>query len=164
MKEKVYSELSNMKIDYEAVNHESATTTLLADKYIEGKIGVRSKSMFMSDKKKRRFYLFILDDNKWLDIKKLSEQINEKGLRLGSEKNLFEKMNFKVSLFGLLNNKDKDIKVYIDKELLNEDIITFHPNDNTATVFIKIKDMFKFIDNLGFTYEIIDMWVLFNIL
>lgn len=59
--------------------------------------------------------------------------------------------------FGLLNNKDKDIKVYIDKELLNEDIITFHLNDNTATVFIKIKDMFKFIDNLGFTYEIIDM-------
>jgi Ala-tRNA(Pro) deacylase len=47
--------------------------------------------------------------------------------------------------------------VYIDKELLNEDIITFHPNDNTATVFIKIKDMFKFIDNLGFAYEIIDM-------
>lgn len=37
-------------------------------------------------------------------------------------------MNLKfgvVSLFGLLNNKDKDIKVYIDKELLNEDIITF---------------------------------------
>ena len=37
-------------------------------------------------------------------------------------------MNLKfgvVSLFGLLNNKDKDIKVSIDKELLNEDIITF---------------------------------------
>ena len=149
--------LNKSKIDYEVVNHEAATTTLLADKFIVGKIGVRSKSMFMSDKKKKRFYLFILDDNKRLDIKKLSEQINEKGLRLGSEKNLFEKMNFKVSLFGLLNNKDKDIKVYIDKELLNEDIITFHPNDNTATVFIKIKDMFKFIDNLGFTYEIIDM-------
>ena len=109
---------------------------------------------------KRKEGLFILDDNKRLDIKKLSEQINEKDLRLGSEKNLFEKMNLKfgvVSLFGLLNNKDKDIKVYIDKQLLNEDIITFHPNDNTATVFIKIKGMFKFIDNLGFTYEIIDM-------
>ena len=109
---------------------------------------------------KRKEGLFIVDDNKRLDIKKLSEQINEKGLRLGSEENLFEKMNLKfgvVSLFGLLNNKDKDIKVYIDKELLNEDIIAFHSNDNTATVFIKIKDMFKFIDNLGFTYEIIDM-------
>lgn len=126
MKEKVYSELSNMKIDYEVVDHEAATTTLLADKYIEGEIGVRSKSMFMSDKKKE--CLFILDDNKRLDIKKLSEQIKEKGLRLRSEENLFEKMNLKfgvVSLFGLLKNKDKDIKVYIDKELLNEDIITF---------------------------------------
>lgn len=58
MKEKVYSELSNMKIDYEVVNHEAATTTLLADKYIECKIGVKSKSMFMYDKKKKRFYLY----------------------------------------------------------------------------------------------------------
>lgn len=77
---------------------------------------------------KRKEGLFILDDNKRLDIKKLIEQIDEKGLRLGSEENLFEKMNLKfgvVSLFGLLKNKDKDIKVYIDKELLNEDIITF---------------------------------------
>ena len=43
-------------------------------------------------------------------------------------------------------------------------LVGVHPNDNTATVFIKIKDMFKFIDNLGFTYEVIDMWDLFNIL
>ena len=58
-------------------------------------------------------------------------------------------MNLKfgvVSLFGLLNNKDKDIKVYIDKELLNEDIITFHPNDNTATIWIKVNDLIKMID------------------
>lgn len=34
MKEKVYNELSNMRIDYEVVNHETATTILLADKYI----------------------------------------------------------------------------------------------------------------------------------
>ena len=58
MKEKVYSELSNMKIDYEVVNHEAATTTLLANKYIEGKIGVRSKSMFMSDKKEKNVFLY----------------------------------------------------------------------------------------------------------
>jgi len=62
-----------------------------------------------------------------------------------------------VSLFGLINNKDHDIKIYIDKEILNEKKITFHPNDNTATMFIKIDDMFKFIKNLDYEYCLIDM-------
>ena len=51
---------------------------------------------------KRKECLFILDDNKRLEIKKLSEQINEKGLRLRSEENLFEKMNLKFGVVSLL--------------------------------------------------------------
>ena len=160
MKEQVYKELNEMKIKYEVVNHPPALTTKDADDYIEDKEGVRSKTMFMSNKKKNRFYLLILDDTKRLDIKKIGEIINEKSLRLGSEKDLKEKMNLQfgyVSPFGLLNNCDKDIKVYVDKEILNEKIITFHPNENDATVFIKIDDMFRFFDNLGCEYKTIEM-------
>lgn len=160
MKEEVFKELEKMGIKYEVVNHPPALTTQEADDYIEGKEGVRSKTMFMSDKKKRNFYLLILDDTKRLDIKKIGEIIGEKSLRLGSAENLKEKMNLEfgvVSLFGLLNNSEKDIKVYIDKELLNEKIITFHPNENNATVFIKMDDMFKFLENLEYKYEIIEM-------
>ena len=116
--------------------------------------------MFMSDKKKRNFYLLILDDSKRLDIKKIGKLINEKSLRLGNEENLKSKMNLQfgvVSPFGLLNNKEKDIKVYVDKEILNEKIITFHPNENDVTIFIKITDMFKFFDNLNYKYELIEM-------
>lgn len=160
MKEQVFKELEKMGIEYEVVNHPPAFTTQEADAYIEGKEGVRSKTMFMSDKKKRNFYLLILDDSKRLDIKKIGEQINEKSLRLGNEENLKSKMNLQfgaVSPFGLLNNKEKDIKVYVDKEILNEKIITFHPNENDVTIFIKINDMFKFFDNLNYKYELIEM-------
>ena len=160
MKERVFKELDKMGIKYEVVEHPPALTTQEADDYIEGKEGVRSKTMFMSDKKKRNFYLLILDDAKRLDIKKIGELIGEKSLRLGNEENLKNKMNLQfgvVSPFGLLNNNEKDIKVYIDKELLNEEIITFHPNENTATIFIKMNDMFKFFDNLNYKYELIEM-------
>ena len=160
MKEQVFKELEKMGIEYEVVNHPPAFTTQEADAYIEGKEGVRSKTMFKSDKKKRNFYLLILDDSKRLDIKKIGELINEKSLRLGNEENLKSKMNLQfgaVSPFGLLNNKEKDIKVYVDKEILNEKIITFHPNENDVTIFIKINDMFKFFDNLNYKYELIEM-------
>ena len=160
MKEKVYESLDNMGIKYEIVNHPPALTTQEADEYIEGKKGIRSKTMFMSDKKKRHFYLLILDDSKRLDIKKIGEIIEEKGLKMGNEEKLKEKMNLQfgvVSPFGLLNNIEKDIKIYVDKELLSEDIITFHPNENTATIFIKMEDLFNFLNNLDYKYEIIEM-------
>jgi len=37
------------------------------------------------------------------------------------------------------------------------DIITFLPNVNTATVFIKKEDMLKFIESEGYEYEILNM-------
>lgn len=160
IKEKVFEVLDKMGIKYEIVNHPPALTTQEADYYIEGKEGIRSKTMFVSDKKKKNFYLLILDDTKRLDIKKIGNLIGEKSLRLGNEENLKDKMGLRfgvVSPFGLLNNSEKDIKVYVDKELLSEEIITFHPNENDATIFIKIEDMFKFFDNLDYKYEIIEM-------
>ena len=62
-----------------------------------------------------------------------------------------------VSIFGLLNNNEHDIKVYIDKEITDKNLITFHPNDNTATIFISIDDMFKVLDELKYDFEIIDI-------
>lgn len=157
--EEVKKFLEKLNIKYEIVNHPAVFTTKEADKYIEGLDGVPSKTLFMAGKKDRNFYLFILDDSKKLDIKKLNNIIGDK-LHFGKEEHLKEKMNLvpgMVSIFGLLNNKDHDIKVFIDKPLLNENKITFHPNDNTSTIFITISDMFKFLKTLDYKYEIIDM-------
>ena len=57
MKEEVFKALTTMGINYEVVNHPPALTTQQADDFIEGKVGIRSKTMFMSDKKKKNFYL-----------------------------------------------------------------------------------------------------------
>ena len=103
--------------------------------------------------------MFILKDTKRLDIKKVSNIIGDR-LHFASEKYLKEKMNLtpgKVSIFGLINNKEHDIRTYIDKELLNEELIVFHPNDNTATMLININDVFKFLQEMNFNHEIINL-------
>ncbi len=159
-KEKVYEALDKMGIKYDVVDHPPALTTEEADLYIEGKEGVRSKTMFMTNKKKKNFYLFILDESKRLDMKKLGEIIGEKTLKFAHEEHVEEKLGLKfgvVSPFGLLNNKEKDVKVYVDREIIKDKIITFHPNENIATLFISFDDLFKFFENIGINYEIIDM-------
>lgn len=157
--EEVKEFLNKLNIKYDIVFHPAVFTTEDADKYIEGMEGVPSKTIFMAGKKDRNFYLFILDDSKRLDIKKINEIVGDK-LHFGKEEHLKEKMGLvpgMVSIFGLLNNKEHDIKIYVDKGLLNEKKITFHPNDNTATIFISMSDMFKFLKSLDYKYELIDM-------
>lgn len=156
---KVLEYLKNKKMKYEIIYHPPAITTEEADKYIEGKEGIRSKTMFMANKKDKKFYLIIMDDSKRLDIKKMNEIINDK-LHFAKEVQLIEKLGLKpgtVSIFGLLNNKDHDINIYLDKEIMNEKLITFHPNDNTATIFITVEDMLKIFDDLDYNYEVIEL-------
>lgn len=115
--------------------------------------------MFMAGKKDRVFYLIVLDDEKRLEIKKLNDIVGDK-LHFGKEENLKEKMNLTpgiVSLFGLIYDKNREIKVYIDKSIEEEEIITFHPNDNTATVFIKTEDMFRILSELGYEYNLVQL-------
>ncbi|EGO8429555.1 prolyl-tRNA synthetase associated domain-containing protein, partial [Enterococcus faecalis] len=59
------------------VDHPPALTTEEADSFIEGIEGVRTKSMFLTNKKKMAYYLLIMDDQKRLDMNKLKEITKE---------------------------------------------------------------------------------------
>lgn len=48
----VADKLKELNIQYQLVEHEPALTTEQADKFIEGIEGVRTKTMFLTNKKK----------------------------------------------------------------------------------------------------------------
>ncbi|WP_195216944.1 prolyl-tRNA synthetase associated domain-containing protein [Anaerococcus vaginalis] len=156
----VENKLKELEIDFKIVDHPPAFTTEEADKYIEGHDGVRTKSMFLTDRKKKNFYLVILDDYKRLDMDRFKDIVGEKKVKMASENSLMEKMKLPagtVSPFGLLNNEDHDIKFFMDKEIADEEIMTFHPNTNDKTLFLKTKDLYKYLDNIGYEVNIIEL-------
>ncbi|MFV0517555.1 MAG: prolyl-tRNA synthetase associated domain-containing protein [Aminipila sp.] len=158
--QKVYETLKKMNITYDLIEHPPALTTEEADSYIVGKPGARTKSLFLSNRKKNAYYLVIMDDKKRLDMKKLGEIVNEKGMSFSAPEKLMEKMSLTpgaVSLFGLLNNPEHDIRLCIDREMLSEKYMSFHANDNTKTIIISTEDMFTFITTLGYEFSIIDL-------
>ena len=149
-----------MNIPFEIVEHEPALTTEQADSFIEGIEGVRTKTMFLTNKKKTEFYLLIMDDKKRLDMDIFKEIVASKQIKMASKNSLFEKMMLPpgvVSPFGLLNNEDKDIKVYIDKEIIDEERMCFHPNTNEKTIFLKTLDLLKFIESIGYDVNIVEI-------
>ena len=158
--DKVKEYLNALGIQFKIVEHEPAYTTEEADKYIEGYDGVRTKTMFICNKKKTNYYMIIMDDSKRLDMNKFKEIVSEKQMKMASEESLKEKLGIKpgmVSPFGLLNNDEKDVKIYMDKQIITEEIMTFHPNDNTKTLFITTKDLFKYIESIGYEINIIEL-------
>ena len=157
---KVEEKLNELKIPFEIVEHEPALTTEQADSFIEGIEGVRTKTIFLTNKKKTEFYLLIMDDKKRLDMDIFKEIVASKQIKMASKNSLFEKMMLPpgvVSPFGLLNNEDKDIKVYIDKEIIDEERMCFHPNTNEKTIFLKTLDLLKFIESIGYDVNIVEI-------
>lgn len=71
----VIAELKKLNISYELVEHEPALSTKQADSFIEGIEGVRTKTMFLTNKKKTQYYLLILDDQKLLDMERFKELV-----------------------------------------------------------------------------------------
>lgn len=160
MYQKVADTLNELGVTFHIVEHEPALTTEQADHFIEGIEGVRTKTIFLTNKKKRNFYLVIMDDAKRLDMDVFKEFVEEKQIKMASAETLNDKMMLlpgTVSPFGLLNNRDKDIQVYFDQEIVSEERMCFHPNTNEKTIFIQTEDLFSFLKEIGFEPHVIEL-------
>jgi len=149
-----------MAIPYQIVHHPVAETTAEADHYIEGIAGVRTKTMFLTNKKKTTAYLLVMDDHKRLDFHQFQELTGAKRPKMASDGLLAAKLGLQpgiVSIFGLLNNAERDVQVYFDQAIMAEDRMSFHPNINTSTIFVATADVLKFVKALGYDYQILNL-------
>ena len=62
-----------------------------------------------------------------------------------------------VSQFGLLNDKEKKFKFFFDQELMDFQILNFHPLINTSTVSIAPNDLINLIEQHHSRVEFINM-------
>lgn len=160
MYQKVVDQLNELGIPFQIVEHEPVLTTEQADRFIEGIEGVRTKTMFLTNKKKRNFYLVIIDDAKRLDMDVFKEIVEENRIKMASAETLNDKMMLlpgTVSPFGLLNNRDKDIQVYFDQEIVSEERMCFHPNTNEKTIFVNTEDLFTFLKAIEYEPHVIEL-------
>ena len=61
-----------------------------------------------------------------------------------------------VSVFGLLNNEEKDVQLFLGREVYESDIVTFHPNRNTATLELDKGNFHKFLGIVESNFKILD--------
>lgn len=112
-----------------------------------------AKNLFVRDDKKRNYYLITVKGDKKVNLKEFRQANNTRALSFASDTDLLNIMELtpgSVTPLGLLNDRKCKVKFYLDKEFMEgECIIGVHPNENTATVWLKTNDLISIIENHG---------------
>jgi Ala-tRNA(Pro) deacylase len=160
-KQEVYEFLKNNNIGFEAVEHPAV---FHMGEEVDRELPhpeADAKNLFLRDDKKQNYYLITVRGDKKVDLKAFRREHGLRPLSFGSPEALKEKLDLtpgSVSPFGLLSNDACDVVFYLDKDFLEEPfLIGCHPNDNTATVFVKTTDMIKLIEAHGTHLEAVEL-------
>ena len=63
-----------------------------------------------------------------------------------------------VSPFGLINDTENHVHLFLDETLQHQPSLSFHPNDNRFTVVIEREEFECYLAQVGNTYEYIKLY------
>ena len=159
-RENILEKLKTLEIPYALVEHAPAFTM---DEY--NALGFNpndeiSKNLFLRDYKGARHMLVVLQGSKHADLGLIRDEVESSKLSFASDERLAKYLDVKkgsVSPLGLINDTTGAVEVYFDEDLKDAARLGFHPNDNTATVFLSFQDVQKYIESTGHTVRFIQV-------
>lgn len=159
-KQEVYDFIKSKNIWYEITEHKAVFSMEELSEVEIPYPKYDAKNLFVRDDKKRNYYLITVKGNKRVDLKEFKTKNNTRRLSFASKQDLMDIIGVaagSVTPLALLNDKDLKVVFYLDKDFLNDKrIIGIHPNDNTATVWLKIEDLIDIIKEHGNQVNIIE--------
>jgi Ala-tRNA(Pro) deacylase len=157
----LYALFDRLNIPYEYHEHPPLATIDDAKTHWKDYNSGRCKNIFFRNHKGDRHYLIILEHLRQLNIRDLEHRLRQGKLSFASDKRLKQYLGVEpgsVSPFGLINDSEKHVHLFIDEKLNESDRLAFHPNVNTATLVISRSDFLKFLHYAGNTYEFIRLY------
>jgi len=139
-----YNVLQKLDIPFTGVDHEEAMT--MEDLHaVENVLDVKvSKNLLLCNTQKTKFYMLVMPADKKFLTKNLSQQINSARLSFADGVYMEKFLNItpgSLSIFGLMYDKDNNVQLVIDKDVLENEHFGCHPCINTSTLKIKTSDI-----------------------
>lgn len=155
----VYELLDKLKIPYERIDHDHADT-MEACEEIDKRLGVTMcKNLFLRNQQKTTFFLLLIPGDKKFMTKDLSKQLGISRLSFAEPEYMEKYLNItpgSVSVLGLMNDKDWDVTLLIDRDVLESEYIGCHPCINTSSMKIKTNDIIKkFLKHTGHRHTVV---------
>ena len=151
--------LTELGIEFDLHHHKAVFTVAEAEAVERDISGTKCRNLFLRDKKKNNF-LVVLENSMAVDIKKLQPLIGADKLSFGSAERLFEYLGVRpgsVCPYAIINDKNNDVKIILEKSMLEGSRVNYHPLVNTMTIGTTPADLVRFIESTGHTPHIIDL-------
>ena len=160
-REKVLAVLEELGIGYQIHEHPPVPTVEEALPYWREIDATHCKNLFFRNHKGNRHYLVILDHLRQLNIRDLEQRLRQGKISFASPERMQRYLGLSggsVSVFGLINDRDNHVHVFLDSALQSSERISFHPNENTATVVLPYDSFLRFLEWSGNSYEFITLY------
>ena len=158
---KVLDYLTENNIVHSWYTHDEAPTIEIARTQWRADGSKHCKNLFFRNHKGNRHYLVILDCERDLDIHDLEKRLHQGKLSFASAQRMEKYLGLmpgSVSPFGLINDSENHVHLFIDSNLQKEASLSFHPNDNRATVVVAQEQFIRYLQTVGNSYEFIEMY------
>lgn len=159
-RENIFEKLNAMQIPFELTEHAPVFTMEEYNALGFNPNDEICKNLFLRDYKGTRHMLVVLKGSKHADLQLIRSEVDSSKLSFASDERLQKYLDVKkgsVSPLGLINDTANAVEVYFDEDLKDAPRLGFHPNDNTATVFLPFADIEKYIESTGHTVRFIQV-------
>jgi Ala-tRNA(Pro) deacylase len=159
--QELYELFAKLSVKFEYHEHPPVATIEDAKIYWKDLNSGRCKNIFFRNHKGDRHYLVILEHLRLLNIHDLELRLKQGKLSFASDQRLKKYLGVEpgsVSPFGLINDKDHHVHLFIDEKLNEFSRLSFHPNINTASLVISKADFIRFLNYTGNSYEFIKLY------
>ena len=157
--DQLFAHLEGLGIRTRTVQHPPVFTVEEA-KALRGDLpGAHIKNLFLRNKK-GEMWLVVAEESRPIDLKALGERLGAGRLSFGSPERLMSYLGVvpgAVTPFALINDRQGEVRVAIDKAILEQDPVNCHPLANDMTTAIAPRDLLAFIESSGHKPTILDL-------
>ena len=104
------------------------------------------KNLFLCNRQKTAFYLLMMPGNKAFRTKDLAAQLGVARLSFGTPEDMLRLLDVtpgSVSVMGLMNDRDNQVQLVIDRDVLKGERIGCHPCLNTSSLRFATSDLLE---------------------
>lgn len=159
--QEVFNRLKQLNISFTYTEHPEAPTIEIGRQYWAKLPGTHCKNLFFRNHKGNKHYLVIFQCDQNLAIHDLEQLLHQGKLSFASEQRMEKYLGLRpgsVSPFGLINDTEHHVFVFLDENLKKYTHLSFHPNDNRASLNISLLDFIKYMDSTCNEYTWIKLY------
>lgn len=157
-KQETYDYLTTYGVDFEVTEHPAVFNMAEVAEIPLPHPEADAKNLFVRDDKKLHYYMITVQGDKRVDLKKFRKQHGLRSLSFASAEDLRSILDLipgAVTPLGILNDQERRVELYLDAAF--SELIGVHPNDNTATVWMKTVDLIRIITEHGNKIRVVEV-------